>query len=102
MALAVPWTHGNVTELEESPFGGTKGLGDEFSFPRSGTANCQIFETGVAAAAPSQVLWLPVVLFLTLWIKIASPGPIVFRHERVGYCGKRFRKRAGQKVLRPS
>ena len=34
-------------------------------------------------------------MFLTLWIKIASPGPIVFRQERVGYCGKRFRKARG-------
>src|SRR5258708_34467650 len=30
-------------------------------------------------------LWLPFVIFITLWIKIASPGPIFFRQERVGY-----------------
>jgi lipopolysaccharide/colanic/teichoic acid biosynthesis glycosyltransferase len=35
-------------------------------------------------------LWLPVVLFLTLWIKCVSPGPIFFRQERIGYRGKRF------------
>jgi lipopolysaccharide/colanic/teichoic acid biosynthesis glycosyltransferase len=35
-------------------------------------------------------LWLPVVLFLTLWIKLASPGPIFFRQERVGHRGRRF------------
>ena len=35
-------------------------------------------------------LWLPIVVFVTLWIKIASPGPIFFRQERVGYRGKRF------------
>ena len=34
--------------------------------------------------------WLPVVIFLTLWIKLASPGPIFFRQERVGYRGRRF------------
>ncbi len=35
-------------------------------------------------------LWLPVVIFLTLWIKLASPGPIFFRQERVGHRGSRF------------
>lgn len=97
MALAAFWTHDNVTELEShsSVTKTPRGWGAEFSFPESGTVNSQRFETGVAAAASSQVLWLPVVLFLTLWIKIASPGPIVFRQERVGYCGKRFRKARG-------
>jgi len=38
----------------------------------------------------SMPLWLPVVLFLTLWIKCVSPGPIFFRQERIGYRGKRF------------
>jgi lipopolysaccharide/colanic/teichoic acid biosynthesis glycosyltransferase len=63
--------------------------------------------TGNATAASSQVppwkrilditlillgmpLWLPVVILLTLWIKLASPGPIFFRQERVGYRGRRF------------
>jgi lipopolysaccharide/colanic/teichoic acid biosynthesis glycosyltransferase len=35
-------------------------------------------------------LWLPIVIFVTLWIKIASPGPVFFRQERVGYRGRRF------------
>jgi lipopolysaccharide/colanic/teichoic acid biosynthesis glycosyltransferase len=35
-------------------------------------------------------LWLPVMIFLTLWVKLASPGPVFFRQERVGYRGKRF------------
>jgi len=34
--------------------------------------------------------WLPVALLIMLWIKIASPGPIFFRQERVGFRGKRF------------
>jgi lipopolysaccharide/colanic/teichoic acid biosynthesis glycosyltransferase len=35
-------------------------------------------------------LWLPVFLLISLWIKIASPGPIFFRQERIGYRGRRF------------
>src|ERR1700751_1260459 len=35
-------------------------------------------------------IWLPVMLCVMLWIKIASPGPIFFRQERVGHRGKRF------------
>jgi hypothetical protein len=83
MALAASWTHGNVTELESHPSvtKTPRGCGAEFSFPKSGTVNSQTFETGAATAASSQVLWLPVVLFLTLWIKIASPGPHCFSAE---------------------
>lgn len=36
-------------------------------------------------------LWLPVVILLTVWIKLASPGPIFFWQERVGLGGRRFR-----------
>jgi lipopolysaccharide/colanic/teichoic acid biosynthesis glycosyltransferase len=38
----------------------------------------------------SMPLWLPVMIFLTVWVKLASPGPIFFRQERVGFRGKRF------------
>jgi lipopolysaccharide/colanic/teichoic acid biosynthesis glycosyltransferase len=34
--------------------------------------------------------WLPVVIVVALWIRIVSPGPILFRQERIGYKGKRF------------
>jgi lipopolysaccharide/colanic/teichoic acid biosynthesis glycosyltransferase len=67
----------------------------------------QVLEPDVATAVSSQIpswktildvtcimlsmpFWLPVFLFLALWIKVASPGPIFFRQERVGYRGKRF------------
>jgi exopolysaccharide production protein ExoY len=38
----------------------------------------------------SMPLWLPIVMILALWVKLASPGPIFFRQERVGYRGRRF------------
>jgi exopolysaccharide production protein ExoY len=38
----------------------------------------------------SMPVWLPVVIFIALWIKFASPGPIFFRQERVGHRGRRF------------
>jgi lipopolysaccharide/colanic/teichoic acid biosynthesis glycosyltransferase len=38
----------------------------------------------------STPLWLPVMIFLSVWVKVASPGPIFFRQERVGHRGRRF------------
>jgi exopolysaccharide production protein ExoY len=38
----------------------------------------------------SMPLWLPIMIALAIWIKLASPGPIFFRQERVGYQRKRF------------
>jgi lipopolysaccharide/colanic/teichoic acid biosynthesis glycosyltransferase len=35
-------------------------------------------------------IWLPILVCVALWIKIASPGPIFFRQERVGLRGKHF------------
>jgi exopolysaccharide production protein ExoY len=107
-ALTAFWVPGHVTELDSNPLvtKQPRGRVAEFS-SRRGTVNNQAFESGVATAASSRVpswktilditcilfsmpLWLPVVLFLALWIKLASPGPIFFRQERVGYRGKRF------------
>jgi exopolysaccharide production protein ExoY len=106
MTLTAPWTNGDVTELERTPSAAAD-RGTGFSIPASGAGDHEVFETGVATAASSQLpvwktildialillslpLWLPVMLFLTLWIKLASPGPVFFRQERVGYRGKRF------------
>jgi lipopolysaccharide/colanic/teichoic acid biosynthesis glycosyltransferase len=109
MTLTAPWPHGNVPELEREPstVGTSTDYGTVFSIQTSGPSDHQVIETGVATTASSQVpvwktildialillsmpFWLPVMLFLTLWIKLASPGPIFFRQERVGYRGKRF------------
>lgn len=35
-------------------------------------------------------IWLPVMLFLGILIKLVSPGPALFRQERVGFQGRRF------------
>jgi exopolysaccharide production protein ExoY len=34
--------------------------------------------------------WLPIMIALAIWVRLASPGPIFFRQERVGYQRKRF------------
>jgi exopolysaccharide production protein ExoY len=34
--------------------------------------------------------WLIIMIGVALWIKIASPGPIFYRQERVGYRGRHF------------
>ena len=36
------------------------------------------------------IFTLPVIFVTSLLIKLDSPGPILFRQERVGLCGKRF------------
>jgi lipopolysaccharide/colanic/teichoic acid biosynthesis glycosyltransferase len=35
-------------------------------------------------------IWLPVMLLITLWIKLTSPGPVFFRQRRIGYQGHEF------------
>ncbi|MGD1084757.1 MAG: sugar transferase [Verrucomicrobiota bacterium] len=39
----------------------------------------------------ASVLWVPVWLLIGLFIKIVSPGPVLFKQERVGHMGTRFR-----------
>jgi lipopolysaccharide/colanic/teichoic acid biosynthesis glycosyltransferase len=36
-------------------------------------------------------IWLPLTILLMLWIKIASPGPVFYRQQRVGYRRDHFR-----------
>src|ERR1700761_380807 len=70
MTPSASMTHGNLGELESNP--AWKTILD---------LTCILL---------SMPLWLPIVLFLALWIKLVSPGPVFFRQERVGQGGKRF------------
>jgi lipopolysaccharide/colanic/teichoic acid biosynthesis glycosyltransferase len=45
----------------------------------------------VACVLVTSVFWAPVWLMIGMFIKIVSPGPVLFRQERVGHLGKRFR-----------
>ena len=36
-------------------------------------------------------LWLPVMLFIMVGVKLSSPGPIFFKQERVGFGARRFK-----------
>jgi exopolysaccharide production protein ExoY len=36
-------------------------------------------------------LWLPIALVIGAFVKIVSPGPAIFRQERIGHMGARFR-----------
>jgi exopolysaccharide production protein ExoY len=44
----------------------------------------------VACILLSLPLWLAVIIVVSVWIKLVSPGPVLFRQERVGYKGRRF------------
>jgi lipopolysaccharide/colanic/teichoic acid biosynthesis glycosyltransferase len=49
----------------------------------------RLFDFAIAAAG--LLLLLPVLLALSLWIRVDSPGPVFFRQERVGRHGVSFR-----------
>jgi lipopolysaccharide/colanic/teichoic acid biosynthesis glycosyltransferase len=41
----------------------------------------------IVALAP---LWMPLMILIALWIRFASPGPVFYRQERIGFRGRRF------------
>jgi lipopolysaccharide/colanic/teichoic acid biosynthesis glycosyltransferase len=59
---------------------------------RAGTGNIPSWKyiLDVTCILLSLPIWLPIVVCIALWIKIASPGPIFFRQERVGYRRRPF------------
>ena len=38
----------------------------------------------------SMPLWLPLGILIAAWVKLVSPGPALFRQERIGHMGARF------------
>jgi lipopolysaccharide/colanic/teichoic acid biosynthesis glycosyltransferase len=75
-----------------SPFAGTSTPVTETETAKPGTVEIPSWKRvlDVTCILLSLPLWLPVVLLIALWIKIASPGPIFFRQERIGFRGERF------------
>ena len=44
----------------------------------------------LAAIVISSPAWLPVMIFISVWIKLVSKGPIFFKQERIGFRGQKF------------
>ena len=44
----------------------------------------------IACAATALVLLVPLLLVLALWVRLDSPGPVLFRQQRVGRGGRPF------------
>jgi len=44
----------------------------------------------ISASVIAMILLIPVYFYLALRVKISSPGPIIYRQERIGYLGKPF------------
>lgn len=69
--------------------------GPDFQPPESGTPAAihspawkrALDLTCIVLAVP---VWLPLMVLVMLWIAFASPGPIFYRQERVGYRKRRF------------
>ena len=45
----------------------------------------------LAAIVISAPIWLTVMICISVWIRLVSPGPIFFTQERVGFRGKKFK-----------
>jgi exopolysaccharide biosynthesis polyprenyl glycosylphosphotransferase len=70
-------------------FGGYTIVGvPHFGLSRSSAAIKRVFD--VLSAVVAMVAFAPVMLMAALWIKLDSPGPVLFRQTRVGRDGRRF------------
>ena len=60
----------------------TRELGRPFLVPKRILDTCCII-----ASLP---FWLPLMILVAIWVKITSPGPLIFCQHRAGYRGKHF------------
>ena len=44
----------------------------------------------IACAATALLLLCPVLLAVALWVRLDSPGPVIFQQQRVGRGGRLF------------
>ncbi len=77
----------NAFSTPEAPEGSARAAeaADGFQFPRWKRA---LDLTCITLALPC---WLPLMFLVALGILLVSPGPILYRQERIGYRGRRFR-----------
>ena len=70
-----------LEHLSENSFGSLTPLSAFMTFKRAAD-----WVTGIVAA----ILFLPVFVVVAMCVRISSPGPILFRQERMGYRGRIF------------
>ena len=63
---------------------------DEHPFPQAGMPPAWKRALDLFFIFLTLPVTLPLMAAITLWIKLASPGPALFRQERIGLNGKRF------------
>jgi lipopolysaccharide/colanic/teichoic acid biosynthesis glycosyltransferase len=65
---------------------------DDRSRPNYETYPCPFWKRGLdyVAIIVSLPIVLPVAVAISLWVKLSSRGPVLFRQERVGFSGEHF------------
>lgn len=75
------WTAEKWQEVEQAYLGEHKGIRMQLAFKRL---------LDVAIAGLALVILLPILLLIALAVRLSSPGPILFRQERLGKLGTSF------------
>ena len=71
--------HANISRLERQPKNAPLALGGNSK---------RIFDILISAAVLG--LFTPILLIVAVLVKLSDPGPVIFRHMRVGHGGRRF------------